>query len=188
MMCGLAAAAAATLTMAANADITMNIWDDGTDLFMSATGDYDLTRAIAFNTTNLGANAAVAPTFPLYGWETGAGTSTGYEAFYVGVLTGTVSVFPATSTTTSNPFFFWNTSNSINFMDTAPVFGSVDEFAVFQGVTLASLGMVLGETVTVSWGNGGLNERGTINTVIPAPGAMALLGVAGFVSRRRRRA
>ena len=73
-------------------------------------------------------------------------------------------------------------------MDTAPVFGSVDEFAVFQGVTLASLGMVLGETVTVSWGNGGLNERGTINTLVPAPGAMALLGVAGFVSRRRRRA
>ena len=187
----LCAAAAAALTMAANADITMNIWDDGTDLYMSATGNYDMTNAtVSTSFSGLGANAVVWATTPLFGWETNLGNlSVGYSAIYSAPLTASGnSALGASFVTNTNPFFFANFTNEIYFDANAPLTGSVNEFARFDGETLASLGMVVGETTTVSWGNGGVNERGTINTVVPAPGALALLGIAGLAGRRRRRA
>jgi MYXO-CTERM domain-containing protein len=189
--CILTAVGAAALTMSANADITMNIWDDGTDLYMSATGDYDMTNAtIATTYTGLGANAAAAAGLGVYGWETWGSDSTsqGFAAVYSGMLSGTVNAYPASSVSTTNPFFFAGSASEIYFESTASLIGSVDELAIFSGFTLASLGMVAGETVIVSWGNGGLDEGGTINVLgaIPAPGALALLGLAGIATRRRR--
>jgi hypothetical protein len=176
------------------ADIVMNIWDDGTNLYMSAAGTYDMTNAASAATfSGLGVNAAVGPTFPLYGWETDlGGGSLGFAATFSGVLSGAVDVFPATSTTTTTPFFFSSFTNELYFASGASLTGSVNEFAIFNGVTLASLGMVAGQTVTASWGTGGINERGSISTIaaVPEPattlifGSMCLLGLFG--NRRRR--
>jgi hypothetical protein len=187
--CILTAVGAAALTMSANADITMNIWDDGTDLYMSATGTYDMTNATPSNSYGgLGAEALMWAGTEGYGWETSySGSSQGFAATYSGGLTGGDSSYLPSFVSTTNPFFFAGITNEIYFEGTASLIGSVDELAIFSGETLASLGMVAGETVTVSWGNGGLDERATINVLgIPAPGALALLGLAGLATRRRR--
>lgn len=180
------AAAAAALTMTAQADITMNIWDDGTDLYMSATGDYDMTSAVVNPSTfGLGRNATAWGDLGFFGWESGAGTTT-YNADYTGTFSGGDSS-SATSVMTTNPFWF-NTSGTIVFSNNN-LTGSVDELAIFEGKTFASLGLVVGQTINVSWGGQGLNERATINTVaVPAPGALALLGLGGLAGTRRRRA
>lgn len=175
------------------ADITMNIFDDGSDLFLVASGNYDLTNAVfSKNGTNLGANAAVAGACcEAYGWETGFLTTTRYEAVFSGALTATGDAFPATATITNTPFFFWGLGESINFVSSNPMVGSVNEWAVFENVTVASLGMVPGESITVSWGNDGMNERGTINVgfSVPEPSSV-LMGVGGvgcMLVRRRRK-
>lgn len=172
----------------AYSDIVMNIWDDGTNLYMSATGAYDLTNAPVIGSNSLGANAAVAPTYPIFGWETGPANI--YAAAYSGVLSGTSDAFPASSTSTTNPFVFAESVGGI--LMGGGLTGSVNEFATFNGVTLASLGMVAGETVTVSWGDGGVNERGAIKTLatVPEPGSSLIfgsLGLAGLVCKRRRK-
>jgi MYXO-CTERM domain-containing protein len=189
--CILTTIGAAALTMSANADITMNIWDDGVDLYMSATGTYDMTNATTTTTySGLGTNAVMWAGTELYGWESWGtdSTSQSFVATYTGLLTGGDSSITASSVSTTNPFFFANFIGEIYFESTASLTGSVDELAIFSGETLASLGMVAGETVSVSWGNGGLDEGGTINVLgaIPAPGALALLGLAGIATRRRR--
>jgi len=63
---------------------------------------------------------------------------------------------------------------------------------------LTSIGPVSGTGTLMQWGSG-INTSGgilefyngsssaTFAATIPAPGVMALLGVAGFVGRRRRR-
>jgi hypothetical protein len=180
----------AMMPAASNAAIIMNIYDDGVDLFMTATGSYDFTNAATGSVSGLGENAAVAPTALLFGWETGDGTTVGYSATYTGVLTGTLNAFPATSTTTTNPFFFWPLSNAIEVEIGNPLVGLVNETAVFSGTTFASLGMLPGETVTVSWGNGGADEIGSISTgVVHLPAAAWLFGSAllglGVVKRRK---
>jgi hypothetical protein len=49
--------------------------------------------------------------------------------------------------------------------------------ASWWNATAASKDGITGGTVT---------NTGTMNMIVPAPGAFALLGVAGFASRRRR--
>lgn len=56
------------------------------------------------------------------------------------------------------------------------------------GATLASLGMDIGNYTTLITGASGVSDYVTIHVAIPAPGALALLGVAGLLGRRRRRA
>ena len=73
---------------------------------MRATGTYDISSLSVVSTGSLGANAAVAPTFPIYGWETGGGTTTRYGGVtYSGALTGSVDVFPADFVPTTRSAF-----------------------------------------------------------------------------------
>ena len=44
------------------------------------------------------------------------------------------------------------------------------------------------QSTLLSFNTGGVVQNGTVLTLVPAPGALALLGVAGLLARRRRRA
>lgn len=174
----------------AKGEFTLTISDDGTNLTMRAIGSYDVSALTPVTDpfTQLGANATVAPTVHagLYGWETGAGVA--YTLSFSGTLTGTGQAVPASSVTTNTPFYFVT-----NFLGTsyfilasgAPTSGTVDETAVFNNVTIASLGMVQGQSVTASWGG----DSATIQ-VVPEPTTIGLMIVGGcavlFRSRRRR--
>ena len=184
--------------------ILVEIFDNGTDLFMVASGDYDFTTVTRVSTTAfLGSNAAMGPVAAVFGWETGNGTSEFFDASYDGALTGGADLFSATSTTTMNPFHFRQADGVVLINEATVSTGTVNETAVFENTTLASLGMVGGETVTVSWagngdgeerGNSGLNVQGIIQTrqtgTIPEPSTALLLGLgmlgAGLIRRKRR--
>lgn len=170
----------------ANAAIVMTITDDGTDLTMTATGSYDFS-AVGDNGTDkvFGVNAGVTPTLGGYGWETTANTLS-LTVSYSGSLTGSSNAFPATSVTTTNPFYFDTGGSVIRFAAGAPLTGTVNETAIFAGVTLASLGMVAGESVSVTW----TGDSATIQTTTPVPEPSSSLlfglGALGLVVRRRR--
>ncbi len=176
--------------VAANADIIMIITDNGADLTMTATGTYDNTGLEVLDTISLGANAVVAPTICCYGWETSGGNIYSTGMGYSGALTGTNDAFPADLVSTTNPFFFWSNNNAIVFGIDTPLSGSVNESATFFGVTLASLGMVAGESITASWGNNNAIIRTVAATPIAEPGTLALVGVGllgmGLARRRKK--
>lgn len=173
--------------MVANGDIIMTITDDGTDLTMLATGTYDNVGLAVVGTTFLGVSAIVGPDQCCYGWETGQDNSVNYAASYSGSLTGTANALFADVVSTTNPFWFWHLAGRITFQSGAPLVGSVNESATFFGTTLASLGMVAGESIQVSWGD----NIATIQTfaAVPEPGTLALLGIGLFgmgLSRRKK--
>ncbi len=173
--------------MAANADIIMTITDDGTDLTMTATGTYDNTGLPAGFSVSLGTTAIVGPNQCCYGWETGV-TAQNYSATYSGSLTGTSNALAADLVSTMNPFFFWHASNRIVFKQGAALVGSVNESATWFGVTLASLGMVAGESIQVTWG-GNTAIIQTFAISVPEPGTIALLGIGLLsmgIARRRK--
>ena len=163
--------------------IIMNISDNGTDLMMTATGDYDNTGLISQGNINLGANAAVAGTLPVFGWETGSNNL--FEATFVGSLTATGNAYPASLTSTTNPFFFANVQNQIAFQINAALIGTVNESATFSGVTLASLGMLAGESVSVTWGqNQAIIQTSSVQVPEPTTLAIFALGIIGLTSRK----
>jgi hypothetical protein len=171
----------------ANAVIIMTITDDGTDLTMTATGNYDFSLVAQDPDDGaLGTNAAVAPGFfsGIYGWETGTPQNT-FTVAYSGTLTGTSNAFPADSISISNPFFFDLGDSNISFNDSAPIVGTVNNTAIFFNKTLASLGMVAGESVTVTWAGGSAIIQ---TSVIPEPSSTLLLGLSalGLAARRKR--
>jgi hypothetical protein len=175
-----------SLAGGADAAITVTITDDGTNLTMTATGTYDLSQVSPQLQTNLGVNAAIAPPFGgIYGWETTYPSKAFAGLAYSGMLTGTDFKFGADIVTTTNPFYFIN--DLIVFSNSAPLIGSVNESATFLNTTLASLGMVSGESVTATWAGG----SATIQVgAIPEPSSALLLGLgalglAGLRSRKR---
>ena len=176
-----------SLAGGANAAILVTISDDGTDLTMTATGSYDFSGVTNYVGGELPVIAAVAPQAAggIYGWYTTNATRN-YIVNYSGSLTGSSGVFSPDSVTTTNPFYFSTDASTISFMDDAFTRGSVNETAVFNGVTLASLGMVAGESVIVTWGD----DSATIQTIqtIPEPSSTLLLGLGalGILARRKR--
>lgn len=189
----LAAAFALASTAASHGAIIMTITDDGTNLTMRATGSYDntgLTKASKRLVVRY--ETFVIPDSGLFGWS---GSSSAYEVTVVGSLTGTGNISASSSqalVTTNIPFFiFLNNGGqaSISFgpkdeESQLPISGTVDNTTVFGELTLADLGMVAGESLTVTWGT----NTATIQTsAIPEPSA-ALLGLlgAGFLLRRKR--
>ena len=176
-----------SLVGGADAAITITITDDGTNLTMSATGTYDFSAASIPTNQNhaLGTESACAPSIGVYGWETGAGSNT-FAISSSGSLTATDSKFPADSATTTNPFFIDLNNGIIVFKSSAPLTGSVNESATFLNTTLASMGMVSGESMTVSW----TGDSVTIQTsAIPEPSSALLLGLgaSGLAGLRRRK-
>lgn len=172
--------------------VIINISDDGTNLTMSATGDYDLTNATPnpSGTSGLSAAIIIPGSTGLYGWNTG-GQIPLYLATFSGTLSGNRVNFSSSSTT--NPFFFSGMQQSAAF--TGGLTGSVNESATLFNNTLADFGFVAGQSISVSWGNGGVNERGTVNVLsnaVPEPSTFTLLGLAGagglLALRLRRRA
>lgn len=180
-----------SVCLPASAGIIMTITDDGTDLTMAATGTYDNTGLAVIGSVYFGATGVV--TGCCIGWETGVGTSANFAASYVGSLTQLSDIlFPTSSVTTSNPFWFWTELNRITFRTSAPIVGSVNESATLEGATLATFGMVSGESVSVTWGQ----NTATIQTFagqsvsVPAPATLALVGIglAGIGCNRRKKA
>ncbi len=177
-----------SLVGGADAAITITITDDGTNLTMSATGTYDFSAApiLATDSDTLGFDSAFAPTFLVYGWDAGSQSNT-FAISHSGSLTATGDKFPADSMTTTNPFFIdLNNGIIVVSRSSAPLIGSVNETATFLNTTLASMGMVSGESLTVTW-NG---DSATIQTsAIPEPSSALLLGLgalglAGLRSRK----
>ncbi|MEM0966082.1 MAG: PEP-CTERM sorting domain-containing protein [Verrucomicrobiota bacterium] len=181
-----------SLAGGAHGGILMTISDDGINLTLRATGSFDVTNATSIGTGSLGTDAAVAPTLNAFGFNAGL-DGVRYAASFSGILSGTSDVFPSSSLTTNIPVWvdFDGTESNPSPRFAAPageLSGTVDETAIFNGTTIASLGLVVGQSVTGTWGSGGVDEQITI-TVIPEPSSALLLGLGGlgFVVLRRRR-
>lgn len=189
------AAAICSLTQFACGEIVMTITDDGTDLTMQAVGDYDFSGLVSISDA-LGKEAVIGPALNggTFGWETG-GPSIAYSVAFSGGLTGSRAAINPSAMRNSIPFYFNIGNGTIHFASgasAAPPSGTVNETAVFSGMTLATLGMVAGETIEVTFetGDGGLDQVvvATITTAsVPEPSSMILFGMAGLVAWRRRR-
>lgn len=178
-------------SQSANSSIILSITDDGTDLTMRATGTYDFSQADrnAYDTSTLIPNAAIQPPFGIYGWKI---TSDASDSEWIRI-TGKNEIFygdgiwQADTVSTNTPFWFSfpNGTGRLYIQKTAPDIGSVDEMAVFQGVTLESCGMRSNETMTISW----TGDSMTVTTAIPEPSTLALLGggsLAIYLVRSKR--
>ena len=186
--------ASGSLIGEAHASIIMSLTDDGTDLTMRATGTYDLSGAQVSTRFEPDFPSAFASPFSyggIYGWGVGQDVLS-YKVNSAGSFTdnsGGLTVPDPTSVSTSMPFYFQTMSPDgavIRFALGTPNSGTVNETAIWEDTTLADLGMVPGETITVSWSG----DSVTIQTIaIPEPNSVALLiigGVGVFYTRRRK--
>lgn len=183
----LAALAIIAAAPQACAAISVVISDNGTDLTMVATGSYDLTNALLIGNGGVGVNAVVLPAIGggFYGWET---TDDGfaYSAVYTGTLAGTGNAYGAITASANIPFHVVRGFDYITFGFGAPTMGTVNNTATFANTTLASLGMVAGQSMTGTWGLGGADETITITTV-PEPSALLLSALGSLFFLRRKR-
>ena len=198
LVCKKAAILAATLItfgpLAGEVDaaIIMTLTDDGTDLTMRATGTYDLSGATVSTLFETDYGPAFASAFEfggIYGWGVGNNVLS-YEVGFSGSFTAnnTASTPAPTSVSTTVPFYFQTITfddEVIRFAVGTPSSGTVNETAVWENTTLADLGMVPGETITVSWAG----DSATIQTIaVPEPSASLLLGIGVFsIAALRRR-
>lgn len=183
------------MASSAHGAIVMTIFDDGTNLTMTATGTYDLSGVTPINSFESDFNSAfVTPYFfgGLYGWSVGNNVLSYQVSFSASFTAGAaLSTPPPTSLSTNTPFYFQYLSTGalsgpvIRFAQGTPSIGSVNETAFFANTTLADIGMVAGETVTVSWSG----DSAIIQTTAvpePSPLLFAAVGVLIVVFTCRR--
>ena len=174
-----------SLAGGANAAIVVSITDDGVNLTMTATGTYDFSSLTPNSGSAFGANAGVVPAISAggYGWEA---SGVGFVLSpFSGTLTGSSYAAPASFVSITNPFWINVATSSISFGAGTLAVGSVNESATFNGVTLASLGMLSGQSISATWTGG---DSITIQTsAVPEPSSSLLFGFAalGFAARRR---
>lgn len=183
----------------AQALIIISITDDGSDLTMTATGSYDFTgtaSAAAPDYVPEGAYLAPQSGVEIYGWSGGLGAVAPATIFPVvksGILTSDPGAITTTDIETTFPMIFLlnAASNYVQVVDTAPLSGTVNESALFSGETLASLGMVAGQSITVTWDGDNLDPTMRMAIIqtspIPEPTSAVLLGslALGLLARRR---
>ena len=182
-------------TTVANAGLTVT----GADIYL------DVNAAAQFQTSNLTAAMAGGRAYDINtgGYlELSAFTSTGFnlKANSAGGA-ATWSVFPSYFTFTADTLttvtlsgntaaesaviFLWdNTSNSTLFLRGEG--GSGVEWT--SGDIVLAAGHSYSLTVNPGFANGSTEVGTVLNFAVPAPGALALLGAAGLVGARRRRA
>jgi hypothetical protein len=178
-----AAANASVVTWNANLVIPNNI--DGqyinveTQVYGSAAGlaaGWDL-NPYGTSTTTMSWFAAAAPSGCVTGLGQG-GTSVAVASLSAGTVVGSGSTFGNTASGVANGGWVLNAANNFGF-----------RFVAADGLTHYGYGvMTVGATMGVRTLTTVYYESvaATGITVIPAPGALALLGLAGFASRRRR--
>lgn len=171
------------LTSAAKGDMILTLSDDGFNLTMTLTGDYDFSDLTPASESGLGFPALIVPSAGIFGWETG--DAPGYTVTYSGSLSGTGVAFDPTSSSVTTPMWFYTSQSTIYLSSAFPTVGTVNNTAVFSGVTLASLGMIAGQTMTATWQGG----SATISTIqaVPEPSTWALVAVGSVVAFWRLR-
>lgn len=180
----------------AQALIIIAITDDGNDLTMTATGTYDFTGTISNGASAYApAGAYLSPeaATQAFGWSLGpTGLATIYPVEVSGLLTSSPGQLSTTDIETTNPLIFLLNAGSrfVQVVDTAPLSGTVNESALFSGETLASLGMVAGESITVTWDGDNLDPSMRMAIIqtspIPEPSSALLLGSLAFGLLARR--
>lgn len=175
---------AGSLTGAANAAVVINLFDNGTDTTVSASGSFDVTD---LTRTTTGGGGGIDPFSGFLEI-----TNNSYEIFQ-GVSgpgsfgTGRFSGLPVSSG--DRVGIRWGAGQAI----TAPagyVSGTpLSSSGTFTGASFDSLGVTPG-TYVWTWGSGPTADSLTLNaTVIPEASSTLLLGLGflGFAARRQRR-
>ncbi len=119
-------------------------------------------------------------------------SSTTIQANYAMLYFGApVAGFLATVGSLSNPYPYpvWQNPQWSPWPASSPgaLFGRVDFSQPFSGSSVTSLGLVMPGALSTEW----LQLSGTLTlhgvNMVPAPGSIALLGIAGLTGSRRRR-
>jgi MYXO-CTERM domain-containing protein len=180
-----AAANAAIVTWNANLIIPNNI--DGlyinveTGVSGSAAGlvnGWDI-NPYGTSTTTMSWFAAAAPSGCVTGFGTG-GTITGVANLSNGTLVSAASTFGNTASGVANGGWVLNAANYFGFR-----FVAADALTHY-GYGVMTVGATMGVRTLTSVFYESVAATGITVVAVPAPGALALLGLAGFASRRRR--
>jgi MYXO-CTERM domain-containing protein len=181
-----AAANAAIVTWNANLVIPNNI--DGqyinveTQVYGSAAGlaaGWDL-NPYGTSTTTMSWFAAAAPSGCVTGLGTG-GTITGVANLSNGTLVSAASTFGNTASGVANGGWALNAANAFGFRFTAA------DGLTHYGYGIMTVGATMGVRTLTSVSYESVAATGITVVAVPAPGALALLGVAGLAGGRRRR-
>jgi hypothetical protein len=191
-----ALAAVATAAVAATANASVVTWNanlvipnniDGlyinveTQVYGSAAGlavGWDL-NPYGTSTTTMSWFAAAAPSGCVTGLGTG-GTIVGVANLSNGTLVGSASTFGNTASGVANGGWKLNAANYFGFRFTAA------DALTHYGYGVMTVGATMGVRTLTSVYYESVAATGITVVAIPAPGALAFLGLAGFATRRRR--
>jgi hypothetical protein len=152
-----------------------------TQVFGSAAGlvaGWDL-NPYGTSTTTMSWFAAAAPSGCVTGLGQG-GTITGVANLSNGTIVGSASTFGNTASGVANGGWALNSSNYFGFRFTAA------DGLTHYGYGVMSVGATMGVRTLVSVDFESVAATSITVVAVPAPGAIALLGLAGLAGRRRR--